>query len=240
MTIIGALPVTLQNGTTADATDVMSDLNKIRNDTNANAAANGANNDITSLSALTTPLSVAQGGTGTALGPGSTLLASGTVSAAATLDIVLTSYTAFRGLRFILSGFLPATDGAQLYMRFSTDGGATYLSSGYNYATAIASDASAVSGAGSGSAAQITMTGSIGSAATEGVNADIEILNQASTAFWPRVMHRSYYIDNVATPGAWFITGGGSHESAIDVDAVRFLFSAGNIAAGNYAVYSIR
>lgn len=36
--IIGSLPVTLQNGTTADATQVMSDLNWIVNQVNANAA----------------------------------------------------------------------------------------------------------------------------------------------------------------------------------------------------------
>lgn len=72
MTIIGALPVTLQNGTTAEATEVMADLNKIRNDVNSNAAANGANADITSLSGLTTPLSVAQGGTPVRIGGTST------------------------------------------------------------------------------------------------------------------------------------------------------------------------
>ena len=36
--IIGALPVTLANATTADATQVMSDLNHIVNEVNANAA----------------------------------------------------------------------------------------------------------------------------------------------------------------------------------------------------------
>lgn len=63
MPIVGALPVTLQNGTTAEATEVMADLNKIRDDVNSNAAENGANSSITSLTGLTTPLSVAQGGT---------------------------------------------------------------------------------------------------------------------------------------------------------------------------------
>lgn len=38
LSIIGTLPVTLQNGTTADATQVMSDLNWIVNQVNANAA----------------------------------------------------------------------------------------------------------------------------------------------------------------------------------------------------------
>ena len=63
MTIINALPYTLTNGTTADATQVMADFNEILNDVNNNAAHNGANNDITSLSGLTTPITPAQGGT---------------------------------------------------------------------------------------------------------------------------------------------------------------------------------
>lgn len=39
MAIIGTLPVTLQNGTTADASQVMTDLNYIANQVNANAMA---------------------------------------------------------------------------------------------------------------------------------------------------------------------------------------------------------
>lgn len=63
MTICSALPNTLTNGTTADATQVMANENQIVSNVNANAAHNGANSDITSLSGLTTPLSIAQGGT---------------------------------------------------------------------------------------------------------------------------------------------------------------------------------
>jgi hypothetical protein len=65
--IIPALPYTLTNGTTADANQVMADLNDIVNGTNNNAAHNGPNSDITSLTGLTTPLSIAQGGTGVGL-----------------------------------------------------------------------------------------------------------------------------------------------------------------------------
>jgi len=63
-TIIGALPDNLTNGTTADASQVMANFNTIVSDVNTNAVAQGANSTITSLSGLTTPLSVAQGGTG--------------------------------------------------------------------------------------------------------------------------------------------------------------------------------
>lgn len=64
MTISPAYPDLLQNGTPADATQVMADFYQIQNDVNANAAANGANSDITSLSGLLTAISIAQGGTG--------------------------------------------------------------------------------------------------------------------------------------------------------------------------------
>ncbi len=63
--IVGALPFNLQNNTTADATQVMSNFNTIVSGTNANAAKNGVNIDITQLSGLTTALTRAQGGSQT-------------------------------------------------------------------------------------------------------------------------------------------------------------------------------
>jgi hypothetical protein len=68
--IIPALPYTLTNGTTADANQVMADLNDIVSGVNTNGAHNGPNSDITSLTGLTTPLAANQGGTGIAA-PGS-------------------------------------------------------------------------------------------------------------------------------------------------------------------------
>lgn len=62
MTIVSALPFTLQNGTTADATQVMADFDSIVDDVNANAAHNGVNADITALTGITTPLTPTQGG----------------------------------------------------------------------------------------------------------------------------------------------------------------------------------
>ena len=61
--IIGSLPYTLTNGSTADATQVMANYQKIIDDCNANCAKNGVNSDITALTALSTPLTAAQGGT---------------------------------------------------------------------------------------------------------------------------------------------------------------------------------
>lgn len=67
-TIIGNLPFTLQNGTIADANQVMSDLNTIVSSVNANAANAGANTNITALNGLTTPLVYTSGGTSSYIG----------------------------------------------------------------------------------------------------------------------------------------------------------------------------
>jgi microcystin-dependent protein len=63
--IVGSLPFNLQNNTTADASQVMANFNAIVSGTNTNSAKNGVNSDITQLSALSTPLTRAQGGTST-------------------------------------------------------------------------------------------------------------------------------------------------------------------------------
>ena len=61
-------PFTLTNGQVADATQVMANFNSILSCANTSLAHNGANNDITSLSAITTPWTIAQGGTGSTTG----------------------------------------------------------------------------------------------------------------------------------------------------------------------------
>lgn len=66
--IVGTLPFTLQNGTIADANQVMSDLNTIVAAVNANAANAGVNTNINALNNLTTPLVYTSGGTSNYIG----------------------------------------------------------------------------------------------------------------------------------------------------------------------------
>ena len=55
--------------------------------------------------------------------------------------MVLTSYSAYRGLRFHLVNILPQTDDTILYMRLSTDGGSSYNATGYLAQVALQSSA---------------------------------------------------------------------------------------------------
>lgn len=79
MALIPSLPITLQNGTTADATQVMANFNAIVSAVNANAANAGINTNITQLQGLTVAVAVNQGGTGSQiLTPNGVLLGEGT------------------------------------------------------------------------------------------------------------------------------------------------------------------
>jgi hypothetical protein len=166
------------------------------------------------------------------------LLTSGSVSSAATLDIVLTSYTGYRGLTFYLGGFIPATDAVALYARFSTDGGSNYDATGYNYAAEqIIDDSATAQPYASGSANQIQLFVNATNGGTGGYSGEVLLLKQTSTTLWSRITYRGYGVDDSAR--ARFVTGGGAREAQQDTDAIRFLFSSGNIAAGDYAVYGL-
>lgn len=64
MAIFSAMPNTLTNGQTADATQVMANFNQLVSNGNSGCAENGTNSSITQLTGLTTALTVGQGGTG--------------------------------------------------------------------------------------------------------------------------------------------------------------------------------
>ncbi len=88
-------PFTLQNNTTADATQVMANFNTVRNCVVNNAAGSGVNTDITSLTGLTTPLSPAQGGSSVFIGGTST----GTANAQIVSSLTPTGFSLISGYR---------------------------------------------------------------------------------------------------------------------------------------------
>ena len=174
---------------------------------------------------------------------GMALLTSGTVSAAATLDIVLRGYTGYRGIRFILN-LVPATDTVALNMRVSTNGGSSYDATGYtwsqneSYGGPGGPLSSARGSTSPGVDTSIGLLGAlIGNGAAEGGNLIVELLNQTSTAQYPRVTYYGTYTNQSSTGAVRSVAGGGQCNAAQDTDAVRFLFSSGNIASGSYAVY---
>lgn len=168
---------------------------------------------------------------------GQVLLATGSASAGTEMDIALSSYTGFRGIIVKVYGCVPGTDGSGLRVLFSTDGGSTFISSGYNYARTDNTEGTNA-GAGSGNSAFIAATGAIGSAAAEGGNFSFEILNQTSGTFYPRITWNGYYINSSSPLAGVYTSGGGANETGQDCNGLRFLMSSGTITA-SYAVYGL-
>ena len=169
------------------------------------------------------------------------LLATKTASASATLDFTEFNNATYRRYEFELENVKPATDGVDLYLRTSTNAGSAYDAGATNYAWGLdgTSAGSGTSGASTGDVAIImTTVVKIGNAAAEyGVSGIVEITGAPSASVFTEMRgHWTYW----NTAGAMVqVSGGGARLSAADVDAVRFLFSAGNITSGTIRMYGV-
>jgi hypothetical protein len=166
---------------------------------------------------------------------GRVLLTSGSASAAATLDIVLTSYTGFRGLVIQLRDFTPATDNTTLYMRVSTDGGSSYDASGYSYGGTITHNGGTTIILAAGSTTEMQIASGMSSDSGIPTQLDVHILGQTSAkntgVWWTGVAGR-------AGGNSQCVFGSGRRHTSQDTDAVRFLMSSGNLTT-DYAVYGL-
>ena len=169
------------------------------------------------------------------------LLATATPSAAATVDFTLTGWTnsAYIGYLVVFTNIVPATDAVQLWLRTSTDGGATYDAgaSDYRFARNIVTDGAVQSGSGSTGATSIIMVSTVGSSANEQVSGWVRIARPSSASFAQVQFEASNY---TSVPDFRHVSGGGARVAAADVDAIQFLMSSGNIASGEFRLYGIR
>lgn len=167
-------------------------------------------------------------------------LNSGTIgSPVATLDIVMTSFTAFAH-KVIFFDLLPATDSVTLFGRVSTNGGSTYDAGAGNYSYAFKGNDDAGTDLDNASAGdtQIFLSTNInvGNAATEGISGVIQLFNTTSAAKWPRLSAHTAWTSADGTPRAVHMTVGGVRRAAQDTDAFRLLFSSGNVASGSWVL----
>jgi hypothetical protein len=170
---------------------------------------------------------------------GIVLLTSGTVTNQATLDIVLTAYAAYRGLTFYLTSWKPATDNINLLVRVSTNGGSSYDAGAtdYKYASLLHDSTPTSAAGGSNGTTAITVGDAIGNGAAEGLDVILDLFAQTDTTIQPRILSRAtIYQQNDNARGNHT---SGRRVVAQDTDAIRFLFSSGNIASGKYAVYGL-
>lgn len=166
---------------------------------------------------------------------GAVVIATGTVSAAATLDVTGLS-SAYRAYQLVFDGLLPATDSVELFLRLSDDAGVSYEADASDYAWALGSDteAAATSNTGDDADSEISMGPGYGNVSSEVCAGEIWLFNPADAGY-TQVMFRLARQSQAPV----FVThhGGGQLQAAGATTAFRLLFSSGNIAAMNYTLY---
>lgn len=166
---------------------------------------------------------------GRATAPGSELLFTDSGSSVASVeidtDIDWTKYHNYR----ITGYFIPVSDGADLWLRTSTDGGATYDSGASDYQSSF--DVNVI---GALSYIRLGQTTFVGGATNEGVWIELVAKKPADAAY----TDISGTMTGYNTGGSYYsMSAGGVRESAADVNGIQFLFSTGNIASYNLQIF---
>jgi hypothetical protein len=137
------------------------------------------------------------------------------------------------------SEIVPQTDGTALHMRFSTDGGSSFLAANYRHSRIINADGSVPAGGGSASDAQIILYNGLGNASVESGSFRVFLHAPASSLY--KLVHSSttgIVNSNSASSTAVFVSGTYTGATSA-INAVRFLMSSGNIN-GKFKLFGVR
>jgi len=158
-------------------------------------------------------------------GSGMVLLSTKTASASATIDFTGIDSTFDEYVVEVLNA-IPATDGAVLYARTSTDGGSSYDDGSSDYTS------------GAGNVAQLVIGSTVGSDTNEqGISLSLRVVRPSEAAY-TIIYGEGVYVNTSGLPVAFSTAG--IRKAAANVDAIRFLFSSGNIESGIFKLYGLR
>lgn len=175
------------------------------------------------------------------LGIGMVPIVKKTASASASLDFTEFDASRFDSYVFVLQNLRPANDNVEFFARLSNNGGSSYNAGGSDYSwtsIGLVHDASPLSkGASVGdSAVRVAQTG-VGNGANEGVNGTVRLFAPGE-ALRTR-MTFDVTVTNQTGPEL-FMTGSGVRLAAQADNAIRFLFSTGNVGSGSIIMYGLR
>jgi hypothetical protein len=175
-------------------------------------------------------------------GGGWVLLDTKTASSSATIDFTSVITSAYDTYMFVFQDIVPATDGANLLMRTSTNNGVSYDSTSGDYYRSGASSSSGsatLSSLADVASSFVTLMATLGTSTGENCSGVVRLYNPLGTAKY-RIGDFSF--SNVASnSGELLVNNGGfTRRSAADIDAVRFYMSSGNIASGIFRLYALK
>jgi hypothetical protein len=167
------------------------------------------------------------------------LIASATASNSASVDFTSGINSAYDEYIVTFANVLPATDNVDLWLRTSTNGGSSFDSAAgsYQYVSQGLVAPTTVSNIGSSGDTKCVLSSGVGNAAGAGVSGRLT-LYQPSAATQVRFTALASAV--TAANLLRLDTSSGHRHTAADVDALRFLFSSGNIASGAFHLYGVK
>lgn len=166
--------------------------------------------------------------------PASKVVASGTVSAQAQLDLVLSTYLAqgYRDFELVIQNYVPSTDNTFLRLTISTNAGSSFIATAYRWAYQHF-NTSGAGYSGSNSDTSALLSAENGNAANEALSGYLKFRCGASRFTYEFVAES---LDQLATQGS---TRTGGSRSSADVNAIRLASSSGNISL-DYTLRAIK
>ena len=130
-----------------------------------------------------------------------------------------------------------ATDDQDLLMTFSTDGGSSYLNSGYGYAYTQMRAGGVVGGVDSASTSSIKVTDTQQNGAGYGAAVQIRLYNPAGAT-----LRKLGYVSAVdfQSTNIHTIAGACMNTTTSAISAVKFAYSSGNITSGVFRLYGVK
>lgn len=167
---------------------------------------------------------------------GVTLLATASAASVAAVDFTQFIDGTYEQYIFELINVVPSIANAKLYLRTSSDAGATFDAASGNYYESFFTAAFSATGAETairlGGAGSLSSTGSDG-----GITSHVTLFDPSSTT-----KQKHFHIQSAVSESANLVQqyiGAAMRRSVVAVNAVRFLFSSGDIASGKFKLYGI-
>jgi hypothetical protein len=179
-----------------------------------------------------------------------TLLNTLTASSSATLSDTTSITSSYDLYMFAFDSLIPATNAVSFYIQYSTNGGSSWLTSSYYFTSGNGLNntlnSSNFNFNGNGSA--VIIGGGIDAAilntpAGYGLCGVSYLNNPLATTFRKCTYGNGAYFIQNSSFGATYLshyTHSGAYDANNAINAVRFLFSSGNITSGKIRIYGIK
>jgi hypothetical protein len=178
--------------------------------------------------------------------PGLVLLATATASNVTSVDFTSGIDSTYDEYEIHYFNVLPAEDGIDLYIRTSSNSGSSFDSGASDYSWLIyestLSGATTSSGGNYGDSEdtyiRLTRNGVSNNSAKYGYSGIVSLIKPSSTTVYKTVIFSGAYQGYVHALN--YSRGSAQRLSTSAINAIRFLFSSGNIASGEFKLYGLR